>query len=131
MKLTVHSRNRLLETFQKWDVPKDFADPMYNYLVHGYSPGSCFTAVLANDFQGAIARSHPSNTVEAFKLLSGWIQDCMPREAHGSNDVVADWLTYDGDVRRSILENKMLVYKTEEEVWMTLQNVSTTEPTLY
>ena len=131
MKLTVHSRNRLLETFQKWDVPKDFADPMYNYLVHGYSPGSCFTAVLANDFQGAIARSHPSNTVEAFKLLSGWIQDCMPREAHGSYDVVADWLTYDGDVRRSILENKMLVYKTEEEVWMTLQNVSTTEPTLY
>ena len=131
MKLTVHSRNRLLETFQKWDVPKDFADPMYNYLVHGYSPGSCFTAVLANDFHGAIARSHPSNTVEAFKLLSGWIQDCMPREAHGSYDVVADWLTYDGDVRRSILENKMLVYKTEEEVWMTLQNVSTTEPTLY
>ena len=131
MKLTVHSRNRLLETFQKWDVPKDFADPMYNYLVHGYSPGSCFTAVLANDFHGAIARSHPSNTVEAFKLLSGWIQDCMPREAHGSYDVVADWITYDGDVRRSILENKMLVYKTEEEVWMTLQNVSTTEPTLY
>ena len=131
MKLTVHSRNRLLETFQKWDVPKDFADPMYNYLVHGYSPGSCFTAVLANDFHGAIARSHPSNTVEAFKLLSGWIQDCMPQEAHGSYDVVADWLTYDGDVRRSILEHKMLVYKTEEEVWMTLQNVSTTEPTLY
>jgi hypothetical protein len=131
MKLTVHSRNRLLETFQKWNVPKEFADPMYNYLVYGYSPGSCFTAVLANDFHDAISRSHPANTVEAFKLLSGWIQDCMPREAHGSYDVVADWLTYDSDVRRSILENKMLVYKTEQEVWMTLQNVSTTEPTLY
>jgi hypothetical protein len=131
MKLTVHSRNRLLETFRKWDVPKEFADPMYNYLVHGYSPGGFFTSVLANDFHSAIARSHPSNTINACKSLGGWIQDCMPREAHGSYDVVADWLTYDSGVRRSILEHTMLVYNSEQEVWMTLQNVSTTEPTLY
>jgi hypothetical protein len=49
MNLTAHSRNRILKTFELWRVPKDFADPMYNYLVHGYEPGSFFTAVLAND----------------------------------------------------------------------------------
>ena len=50
MKLTKYSHNRLYETFAKWQVPKDFAEPMANYLVYGYSPGGCFTSVLANDF---------------------------------------------------------------------------------
>lgn len=131
MKLTVHSRNRLLKSFQKWDVPKDFAEPMYNYLVYGYSPGGFFTSMLANDYHSAISRSHPANTIEALKCLGGWVLDCMPSEAHGSYDVVADWITFGEKERRTILENKMLVYKTEEEVWMTLQNSPTTEPTLY
>jgi len=131
MKLTVHSRNRLLETFQKWDVPKDFADPMYNYLVYGYSPGSCFTAVLANDFHGAIARSHPANTVEAFKLLSGWITDCAPREAHSSYDAVSNWCYLLPNSRRQILEEYGLIYTEEQEVWMTLKSEPTNEPLLY
>jgi hypothetical protein len=80
MKLTPFSRNRILKTFQQWDVPKDFADPMFNYLVHGYGPGSCFTAVLANDFLSAVSRSHPSNTIEAFKALAGWICDTVPAD---------------------------------------------------
>ena len=84
MKLTNYSCNRLLATFHKWDVPKDFADPMYNYLVHGYSPGGFFTSVLANDFHSAIARSHPSNTINACKSLGGWILDHAPRETKGS-----------------------------------------------
>ena len=56
MNITVYSRNRLYETFSKWDVPRDFADPMANYLVYGYEPGGCFTSVLANDFFAAMQR---------------------------------------------------------------------------
>ena len=66
MKLTPYSRNRILATFQQWDVPKDFAGPMYAYLVHGFGPGGCFTAVLANDFLSAVSRSHLANTFEEF-----------------------------------------------------------------
>ena len=131
MKLTNYSRNLLLTTFVKWDVPKEFADPMYNYLVHGYGPGGFFTSVLANDFHSAIARSHPANTIEALKHLGGWILDCAPREAHGSYDAVSNWCYLPPEARRQILEEYGLVYTEEKEVWMTLKGNPTTEPVLY
>ena len=131
MKLTPYSRNKILESFKRWDVPKDFADPMYNYLVHGFSPGSCFTAVLANDFHRAISSSHPANTVNAFKALSGWISECMPPETKGSYNNVDVWCSLPADVRRTILEDYNLVYTEQQEIMMALQSQPTTEPVLY
>ena len=131
MKLTNYSRNRLLATFHKWDVPKDFADPMYNYLVHGYSPGGFFTSVLANDFHSAIARSHPGNTIEALKQLGGWILDQMPIESRGSYNNVEVWCSLPADVRRTILEDYELIYTEQQEIMMALQGQSTAEPVLY
>ena len=131
MKLAEHSRNRLMETFKRWDVPKDFADPMYNYLVHGYNPGSCFTSVLANDFASAITRSHPGNTVEAFKALSGWISDTIPRKAHGSYEAVNYWSQLGSNMRRAILEDLDLIYSVEDEMMLVLSGVRTQEPVLY
>jgi hypothetical protein len=131
MNITVYSRNRLYETFSKWDVPRDFADPMANYLIYGYDPGGFFTALLANDFFAAIQRSHPSNTVEALKCLVGWINDCMPPEAYSSYDVVADWTSYDFVERRAILEQYGLIFTEQEEIMLTLRSESTDEPILY
>jgi hypothetical protein len=131
MQLSYYSRNRLLETFKKWDVPKDFAEPMYNYLVYGWSPGSCFTSVLANDFASAIARSHPANTVGAFKALSGWIGDTVPEEAHGSYEKVKCWGGINPEQRRIILEHNGLVYTAKEETWLALKGAPTAEPVLY
>ena len=131
MNLTAHSKNRLMETFQKWDVPRDFADPMYNYLVYGCEPGSCFTAVLANDFMRAMQSSHPANTVEAFKALVGWMSDCMPIESYGSYLAVKHWLKLGEDDRRRVLEIHRLVYTAKEEVWSILKDVPTHEPFLY
>ena len=128
MKLSKHSKNRLMATFQKWDVPGDFADPMYNYLVYGYEPGSCFTAVLANDFMQAMQSSHPVNTVEAFKALVGWIRDTMPIESYGSYLTVKHWLKLQEDDRRQVLENHRLVYTTKEEMWLILKNEKTSNP---
>ena len=131
MKLSEHSRNRVMETFKNWDVPKDFADPFYNYLVHGYSPGSCFTSVLANDFAGAIGSSHPANTVEAFKALASWIHDSAPTEAYGSYEAVTEWTKLDTAERRAILERDHLVFTKEDEMMLVLQGERTVEPVLY
>ena len=131
MKLTNYSCNLLMATFAKWDVPKDFSDSMYNYLVHGYSPGGFFTSVLANDFHSAIARSHPVNTVNSLKSLGGWILDCVPREAHGSYDAVSNWCSLEPQARRQILEESGLIYTEQQEIMMALQGQNTQEPVLY
>jgi len=131
LNLTQYSRNRILETFKKWDVPKDFAEPMYNYLVYGWSPGSCFSSVLANDFAGAISRSHPANTVEAFKTLVGWINSTVPEEAYGSYEKVKCWGGINPEQRRIILEHNGLIYTAKEETWQALKGTPTHEPVLY
>lgn len=131
MKLSKYSRNRILKTFQNWQVPRDFADPMYNYLVHGYSPGSCFIGVLANDFYSAIRSSHPANTVEAFKALAGWIQDTVPGVAHGNYEALKNWIGLSNEERRIILEQARLIYTKEEEVMLVLAGEPAHEPILY
>jgi hypothetical protein len=131
MNITVYSRNRLYETFTKWDVPRDFADPMANYLVYGYEPGGFFTALLANDFFAAIQSSHPASTVEALKCLVGWINDCMPPEAYSSYHRVGEWLHLREDRRRAVLEKYELIYTEQEEIMLALRDESTIEPILY
>ena len=131
MKLTAHSENKLLQTFAHWSVPKEFADPFYNYLVYGYHPGSCFTSVLANDFAGAISRSHPGNTVGAFKALVGWIDSTVPEQAWGSYAKVETWCDITPEQRRIILEDCGLIYTSKEEVMLILKDEHTVEPHLY
>jgi len=131
MNITVYSRNRLYETFSEWDVPRDFADAIANYLVYGYEPGSCFTAVLANDFLKAVSYSHPSNTINSFKALAGWINEWCPKEAYGSYARVGGWCNMTSEMRRPILEKKRIIYTEKQEVWMALKGEHTVEPVLY
>jgi hypothetical protein len=122
MNITDYSRNRLKSTFAKWEVDQDYADPMVNYLIYGFEPGSFFTAVLANDFMGAIAHSHPANAIPALKRLVGWINDCMPADAYGSYTAVKEWIKLDDDYRRYTLEQHRLIYSSKEEVWKILKD---------
>jgi hypothetical protein len=122
MKLTEYSKGRLRATFSKWEVDKDFADPMYNYLIFGFNPGGFFTAVLANDFAAAVQRSHPSNNISALKRLVGWMNDCMPSDAYGSYTAVEEWYKMDDEDRRYCLERHHLLYTTKEEVWKVLND---------
>lgn len=131
MHLTAFSKNKLMQTFSHWNVPKEFAEPMYDYLVWGFRPGSCFEAVLANDFARAIQRSHPGNTIEEFKALVGWIFDTVPEQARGSHKQILLWSSIDEEQRRSILEHNRLIYTSKEEVMMILTDESTVEPQLY
>ena len=125
MNLTVYSRNCILDTFARWSVPKEFADPMYNYLVYGYQPGSFFTYVLANNFAKAILSSHPGNTIEALKHLVGWMCSTLPDETWGSHAKVDNWCDMPWAMRRPILETHGLVYTEKEEVMLILKDEST------
>jgi len=131
MNLSSDSKHKLMHTFVPWKVSKDFADPMYNYLVFGYAPGSCFTSILANDFARAILGSHPLNTVAAFKALVGWMFESMPNVAYGSYEAVVKWQELDADQRRCILEQHNLVFTSKEEVVKILKDERTIEPFFY
>lgn len=122
MKLTPHSVNRFYKSFQEYSVPKGFADPIFNYFVYGYGPGGFFTALLANDFMGAISRSHPGNTIEALKLLVTWLENSRSKHLiWGDYPTVERWIRADEGYKRSVLENIGLIYREEQEIWMTLK----------
>jgi hypothetical protein len=115
------SARRLRKTFETYDVDEDYANPMYNYLVHGYGPGSFFTAILCNDFMRAMQCSHPANTIPALKRLSSWIFNEMPPEAWGSPAQVQEWIELEPDARRAILERRGLVYTPKEETFYAIK----------
>lgn len=131
MKISTYSRNNILQTMERWHVAKDFADPVYNYLIYGYEPGGFFTAVLANDWMGAIHRSHPANTIDALKAISGWINEHMPKLCWGSYKKVDDWINADEEYRRGVLERYKLIFTEKDETWMALEGRPTHEPILW
>ena len=127
MELTKYSRNRLMGSLNHWRVAKDFANPMYNYLVYGFEPGGFFSGWYANDIT-SIVHSHPANTVEALKDLTKWMVNCMPHKSWGSREKVRAWIKMEEAQRRKILEDSELIYTEEEEIMLTLRNHYTQEP---
>ena len=128
MKLSEHSQNRLLQSFDLWEVPQEYSRPMYDYLVNGWAPGSFYTAVLANDFMSAVTRSHPSGRIAELKGLAGWISNTMPAHAWGSHDRIRTWLNMSDEDRRTVLEQAQLIYNTKTEMWLVLKNEHTSNP---
>ena len=122
MELTKFSKKRFYDSFYYWNVDDEFAHPVQNYLLYGFEPGSCFTAILDNDFLNAMLHSHPANSVTAFTNLARWIVNCAPLEAYGSYDKVQAWLHMDEADRRAVLERHQLIYSEKEEIWMALNN---------
>lgn len=132
MKLSKHSKNKLLETLAQYEVPKEYADPVFNYLVHGYHPGGFWNAVFANDFMGAMARSHPANTIVALKKTVSWMMNHLINgTTHGSYEVVDAWLKKTPVERREVLEALGLVYSEQSEIVMILKDAPTHEPHLW
>ena len=128
MKLTKYSENRLLGSLDHWHVPRDYAEPMYNYLVYGFEPGGFFTAVLANDFFSAMCRSHPANSVPALKDLAKWILNSAPHQAVGSKEKVLAWMRMPEAERRKILEQCELIFTEAEEIEKVLKDEPTKAP---
>lgn len=131
MTITKFSRNRVMLSASRWTVPQEYFDPLFNYLVHGYSPGSFWVAVLANDFAQAVQSSHPSNDMAALKHAVGWMRDAFPLEAYGSYLTVDAWTDLSVLERRMILEAHDLVYSEQEEIMMALQGKTAQKPQMY
>jgi hypothetical protein len=129
--LTKFSRDRMMVTASRWTVPRDYFEPLYNYLVHGFQPGSFWSAVLANDFMRAVQHSHPSNDISALKNTVGWILNSFPVESYGNRFIVGDWVNRSGHERRQILESARMVYTEQEEVMMALQGKKSYEPMMW
>jgi hypothetical protein len=126
--LTKYSRNRMMTAATHWTVPREYFDPLYNYLVHGFAPGSFWSAVLANDFMAAVQHSHPSNSLPHLKNVVGWMQDQWPEASYGNHDRVIMWQDLEPIQRRQQLESSHLIYSEEQEVMMALKNVRTHKP---
>jgi len=123
MELTENSKARLKNTFEGFNVPPDFYEPVYNYLVYGHQPGGFFTSILANDFMGAMPRSHHSNSVVSLSNLAKWISYYLPEySAWGSYDTVKYWLMMSSEDRRKVLEKCKLIFTEQEEVIMILKD---------
>jgi hypothetical protein len=132
MNLTNLSKYKLYNSFKSYNVDKDYADPIYNYLVHGYNPGSFFTSLLANDFMGAVSRSHPGNTIPALKNLVTWIVNELPiGVTHGSYEIVDAWTKLSTEERRVVLEQRRLIYTEKDEVIKILKGVKAVEPVFW
>jgi hypothetical protein len=131
MNISAYSRDNIMATFAKWQVPQDFADPMYNYMVFGFSPGSCFTGVLVNDWASAILSSHPANTVESFKALTGWMLETLPVESYGSHKAVEFWLAITDSERRDYLERDRLIHTEKEDTWLNIKGDPVHYPVLW
>lgn len=129
MKLTKYSVNRFRNNAVQWEVPREYFEPIFNYLVHGYSPGSFFTSLLANDMFSAMARSHPANSVIGLKNLTNWINSLELRNiAWGNYEVVKNWLNTDEAARRVVLEKVGLVYSEQDEIIKVLKDEPSVEP---
>jgi len=128
MKLTDYSKHRVMAAAAQWHVDKEYFDPLYNYLVHGFEPGSFWTAVLANDFMSAIQHSHPANRVQNLKAATGWIQDQFPGISYGSYQLVNGWCHMTEAQRRSHLEACSLIYTERQEVELVLRGADSQEP---
>jgi hypothetical protein len=131
MNLTKFSRDRMMVTASRWTVPRDYFEPLYNYLVYGFEPGSFWSAVLANDFMRAVQHSHPANTIDALKNTVGWVRDSFPEQSYGDSDKVVLWQGLEPIQRRRILESTDMIYTEQQEVMLALQGKQSYEPMLY
>jgi hypothetical protein len=123
MNISRFSKQRLETLFKTEHVSEEYSLPLFNYLVHGFKPGSFWESVLANDFLGAMMSSHPSNQIVHLKYASSWISHRMPPIAVGSYEKVDNWLKLSEDERRTILEECELIYTSKEDTWLALTEV--------
>jgi hypothetical protein len=132
MEISKYSKARIMQGAVDWEVPKAYFDPIYNYMIHGYEPGSFFSAVLANDFFLAIQKSHPANNIPALKNLTGWIlSTCGYGIFWGSKEVVQSWLKLTEEERREKLELLSLVIPEKDEIVKILKDEPCHEPILW
>ena len=72
-------------------IPEHMRQPVLDYLLRGFGPGSFLFAVLSNDFKGAVARADHIN-IEKLVDWANFITWAIPSKAHGSPEAVVEWM---------------------------------------
>ena len=121
MNIAAVSKRKLVKLFEYWHVDNYMATPLYNYLVHGYSPGGFWTKVLEDKFLDAMVSCSENNRVLDMKNASRFKVNCFPTRSYGSEYYVSEWLKLTDDERRKILEDNDLIYTPEQETWETIK----------
>ena len=86
--------------YHDWKIANDLTEStMENYVMHGLSPGSFSTAVLAGDKLSARLRADAWNSRDLDNIMEAVAYAC-PEKASGSYEAVKDWCS-DKDGRRS------------------------------
>lgn len=132
MKISKYSKARITQSAIDWKVDKEYFDPIYNYIINGFAPGSFFTALLSNDMFRAMACSHPANTIPALKNLTNWIRSTAGFGIFwGSEEVVMNWLNMSEYERRIKLELLRIVFSEKDEIVMILKDEPCREPIFF
>ena len=132
MDFSRYSKARIMKSAVDWEVSKEYFDPIYNYMVHGFEPGSFYSALLANDMFRAMASCHPANNVNELKKLTAWIRSTMGYGIFwGSEEVVQNWIKMSEEQRREKLELLRLVIPEKDEIVMILRGEPCVEPHMW
>lgn len=129
-----YSRALFEHSMRRWDyyngpLPSDWVDTLWRYYAMGLSPGSFFSAVLANNMSDAMANCHPGNRVDSIRALCGWIRERgMHGIAWGDYDTVRSWLRLPQSMRVQHLAGNGLAYPSEAEVCLILEDASVPLP---
>lgn len=83
-------KSKLLN-FDGYKMTEQSKESLYNYLVHGFEPGSFMTSVLSNDLFGAVSRADFLN-IDLISQYARWIENCAPYGSYGDRDTVRGWL---------------------------------------
>lgn len=132
MEISKYSKARIMRSAVHWEVDKEYFDPIYNYLIHGFEPGSFYSALLANDMFRAMALSHPANSVQGLKKLTAWIRSTMGYGIFwGSKDVVDNWIRMADSQRREQLELLRMIFPEKDEIVKILKDERCVEPHMW
>lgn len=76
-------------------IPGHMLGGIKRYILNGIPPGGFLSALLSNDFMGAVGKADDENC----RRLHGWAQflyNYAPNGCHGSPDAFSEWIKRGG-----------------------------------
>lgn len=111
---------QFMATFEHYAVPQEMQMAFWNYLAYGWDPGGFGTAILRNDFFGAVLRAHPVLTSDHLRSIAKWFSNIPPPASFGSDAKIEAWKALIDDERRDI----MIEYRLRPSVVDILRGVA-------
>lgn len=123
MELSKYSKLKFFSVLNGWYVDADNMHQVYNYLVHGLSPGSFHEALFSNDATAALSRVYPASNLQNLSSLASYLRSsALWNVAFGSHEVVDAWLRMTEEQRRQILIDADMVNSEARDIDLALRD---------